>query len=278
MMLPFIRKPLKNYWGCQKGLTGTLKSSACCPLFHPYSWPFLWRWVSCTNKITFDCNSWTSESREKQLADYREWGCPRQTREKEQEKQVLIKATSRLSIFPFVPWSSNIRLKSVIPATRYTRRLGTENKVATCEQQDPAKCWTSPDPRDCTMQLQQEYPFWHLCWHGSYSSLPEKLVIWLSAAGRRWRNRHTPGQRHSHGWLLCPCPGDFHSLQPSIPEPGILNQNLPAQLFASNVLSLIDVIWEKNLGLFLGSGCCCFLCIYTKETAITRIILHYVHA
>lgn len=109
MMLPFIRKPLKNYWGCQKGLTGTLKSSACCPLFHPYSWPFLWRWVSCTNKITFDCNSWTSESREKQLADYREWGCPRQTRQKkEQEKQVLIKATSRLSIFPFVPWSLNI--------------------------------------------------------------------------------------------------------------------------------------------------------------------------
>lgn len=123
MMLPFIGKPLKNYWGCQKGLTGTLKSSACCPLFHPYSWPFLWRWVSCTNKITFDCNSWTSESREKRLADYREWGCPRQTRQKEQEKQVLIKATSRLSIFPFVPWSLNIRLKSVIPVTRYTRRF-----------------------------------------------------------------------------------------------------------------------------------------------------------
>jgi len=73
IMLNFIRKPLKNYWGCQKGLAETLKLSAYCPLFHPYSWPFLWRWISCTNKITFDCNSWISQSSEKKLADYTEW-------------------------------------------------------------------------------------------------------------------------------------------------------------------------------------------------------------
>ena len=73
IMLNFIRKPLKNYWGCQKGLAETLKLSAYCPLFHPYSWPFLWRWISCTNKITFDCNSWISQSSEKKLDDYTEW-------------------------------------------------------------------------------------------------------------------------------------------------------------------------------------------------------------
>lgn len=271
MMLPFIRKALKNYWGCQKGLTGTLKSSACCPLFHPYSWPFLWRWVSCTNKITFDCNSWTSESREKQLADYREWGCPRQTREKEQEKQVLIKATSRLSIFPFVPWSLNIRLKSVIPVTRCTRRFGDWEQGGNVWTAGSCKVLNIPWSKRLHDSAPAGISLLTPLWHGSYSSLPEMLRIWLRAADRRWRSRHTPG-------LPCPCPRNFHRLHPRIPKPGILNQYLTAQLFASDVLSLIDVIWEKNLGLFLASGCCCFLCIYTKETAITRIILHYVHA
>lgn len=268
MMLPFIRKPLKNYWGCQKGLTGTLKSSACCPLFHPYSWPFLWRWVSCTNKITFDCNSWTSESREKQLADYREWGCPRQTRQKEQEKQVLIKATSRLSIFPFVPWSLNTRLKSVIPVTRYTRRSGDWKQGGNVWTAGSCKVLNIPRPKS----LQHTAP----AGISLLTPLLTRVILVPPRKSPEFDFVLLTGGGGATGGSFVPALGI--SCIPVSQKSGILNQNLTAQVFASNVLSLIDVIWEKNLGLFLASGCCCFLCIYTKETAITRIILHHVHA